>query len=322
MIFERKVINLFESTLLCRHDPDGTAFYFSKGDFPGLICEEYSFLGDKGQRLMAYLYYRGQRRTDKLVMFDHGMGNGHAAYMQEINLLTEHGYTVFTYDHTGTRCSEGEHIGGFSQSVSDLDRAVKFVRTIPEYEASEIMVIGHSWGGFSTMNIAALHPDITKVVAISGFISPKEIINQVLSGPLALYRKAIYKTELDKFPEYAELDGRVTLANAQTRALIIHSLDDKTCRYKNHCLKLKKALAAKCENVEFLTLDGKGHNPNYTEDAVRYKDAFSSDLKARIKAKELDTDGKRAAFVSSYGWERMTRQDEDVWNKIVEFMEK
>ena len=321
MIFERKVINLFESTLLCRHDPDGTAFYFSKEDFPGLICEEYSFLGDKGQRLMAYLYYRGQRRTDKLVMFDHGMGNGHAAYMQEINLLTEHGYTVFTYDHTGTRCSEGEHIGGFSQSLSDLDRAVSFVRSMPEYEKSEVAIIGHSWGGFSTMNIAALHPDVKKVVAIAGFISPRAIINQVLSGPLALYRKAIYKTELDKFPEYAEFDGRVTLASTETKALIIHSRDDNTCHYKKHCGKLKKALRGR-DNVEFLTLDGKGHNPNYTEDAVRYKDAFSADAKAKIKAGELDTDGKKAAFIKSYDWERITRQDDAVWNKIVEFIEK
>lgn len=322
MIFEKKVVKLFESTLLRRHDPDGTIFYFSKEDFPGLICEEYSFLGDKGQRLMAYLYYRGARRTDKLVIFEHGMGNGHAAYMQEINLLTEHGYTVFTYDHTGTRCSEGEHIGGFSQSLSDLDRAVSFVRSMPEYEKSEIAIIGHSWGGFSTMNIAALHPDVKKVVAIAGFISPRAIINQFLSGALSLYRKAVYKTELDKFPEYAEFDGRVTLASTETKALIIHSRDDNTCHYKKHCGKLKKALANKCENVEFLTLDGKGHNPNYTEDAVRYKDAFAADLKAKIKAGELDTDEKKAAFIKSYDWKRMTVQDDAVWNKILEFLEK
>ena len=38
-------------------------------------------------------------------------------------------------------------------------------------------------------------------------------------------------------------------------------------------------------------------------------------------AAELDTDEKRAAFVKSYDWERMTRQDEGVWNKIIEFIE-
>ena len=321
MIFEKKVVNLFESTLLRRHDPDSAVFYFSKDDFQGLECEEYSFLGDKGQRLAAYLYYKGEKRCDKLVIFEHGMGNGHASYMQEIHYLTEHGYTVFTYDHTGTRCSEGEHIGGFSQSLSDLDRALSFVHTIPEYADAEIVVIGHSWGGFSTMNIAALHPEVKKVVAIAGFISPKAIINQFLSGALSLYRKAVYKTEVDKFPDYCHFDGRVTLANTETRALIIHSRDDKTCLYKKHCAELEKALRGR-DNVEFLTLDGKDHNPNYTVDAVQYKSKFFKDLKAKTKAGELDTDEKRAEFVKSYDWERMTRQDEGVWNKIVEFMEK
>ena len=321
MIFEKKIIKIFQNTLLRRHDPDGTVFYFGKESFWGLDCEEYSFIGDKGQRLMAYLYFRGEKRCDKLVIFEHGMGNGHAAYMQEINYLTEHGYTVFTYDHTGTRCSEGENIGGFSQSLSDLDRAVTFVRSMPEYKDTEIYVIGHSWGGFSTMNIAALHPDIKKVVAIAGFISPEAIINQFLGGILKFYRKAVYKTELDAFGDYARFDGRVTLANTKTKALIIHSTDDKTCLYKNHFGELEKALSG-CENVELYTVSGKGHNPNYTEDAVKYKDAFFAELKTRVKSGKLQSDEEKSEFVGSFDWERMTRQDEGVWNKILDFIEK
>ena len=321
MIFEKKILDVYNKTLLTRHDPDGTLYYFSKEDFPGLLSEEYFFLGDKGQKLSAYLYYRGEKSTDRLIMFEHGMGNGHAAYMQEINKITERGYTVFTYDHTGTRCSEGNSIGGFSQSLSDLDRAYKFVRSMPEYTLADVSVIGHSWGGFSTMNIPAIHPEITHVVALAGFISPKAIQEQFFSGILKFYRKAIYTQELSDFPDYARFDGRTSLKNAKTKALIIHSRDDKTCHFENHFGELKRALSDS-ENVEFLAVDGKGHNPNYTEDAVKYKDERMAVLRKMLKKKKLQTDEEKAAFVASNDWVRMTKQDDEVWNRIFDFLEQ
>ena len=320
MIFEKKVLSLYRKTLLTRHNADGKIFYFSKEDFDGLNCEEYSFIGDKGQKLSAYLYYRGEKRTDKIVMFDHGMGNGHVAYLREINLITERGYTVFTYDHTGTRCSGGDSIGGFSQSLSDLDRAVNFVRTLDGYEDSEIVVIGHSWGGFSTMNIPALHPEITHVVALAGFISPKAIQEQFFCGLLKFYRKAIYKTECESFPDYVNYDGRASLQGAKTKALIIHSRDDATCKFDAHFAKLEEALKDS-PNVELLAVDGKGHNPNYTEEAVKAKDDFSRKLTEKNKKKALTTDEEKATFIASFDWYKITEQDEDVWNKIFSFIE-
>ena len=321
MIFEKQILEKYKATLLCRHDPDGSLYYFSKEDFPGLECEEYSFIGDKGQRLAAYLYYRGEKRTDRLVMFEHGMGCGHAAYMQEINVITEHGYTVFTYDHTGTRCSEGENIGGFSQSLSDLDRAIGFVRSMPEYKTANISVIGHSWGGFSTMNIPAIHPEITHAVALSGFISPRAIQKQFFSGFLRPFRKAVFRNEYEAFPEYAETDARISLKETKTKVLIIHSRDDKTCLFKNHFKALRRAVSDN-ENVEFLALDGKGHNPNYTEDAVKYKDGCMADLRMKKKHNLLTTDEEKAAFVAAQDWVRMTKQDAEVWDKIFTFLEK
>lgn len=321
MIFEKKILEMYKKIFLTRHDPDGTLYYFTKEDFPGLCMQEYSFLGDKGQKLSAYLYYRGEKRTDRLIMFEHGMGNGHAAYMQEINKITEHGYTVFTYDHTGTRCSEGENIGGFSQSLADLDRAYKFVRSIPDYKDADISVIGHSWGGFSTMNIPAIHTDITHVVALAGFISPKAIQEQFFSGLLKFYRSVIYRQELSDFPDYARFDGRKSLKNTKTKALIIHSKDDKTCHFENHFGELKRALSDS-ENVEFLAVDGKGHNPNYTEDAVKYKDERMAVLRKMLKKKQLTTDEEKAAFIKSSDWLRMTKQDDEIWNKIFDFLER
>ena len=121
MLFEKSILKMYTGTLLRRHDPDGNLFYFSKSDFTGLESESFSFVGDRGQRLHGEIYFKGAIRTDRIVIFEHGMGCGHVAYMREIDVITERGYTVITYDHTGTRLSGGEHIGGFSQSLCDLE---------------------------------------------------------------------------------------------------------------------------------------------------------------------------------------------------------
>ena len=321
MIFEKKVISMYKNALIKRQDPDGSLYYFGNDDLPGMECEDYVFCGDKEQKLAAHIYYKGEKRTDRLVIFEHGMGaGGHTSYMQEINLLCDHGYTVFTYDHTGTRESEGESIYGFSQSLADLDCAVEFVRSMPEYQKADISVIGHSWGGFSTMNIPSIYHNIKHVVAISGFISPKAIQEQFFGGILKFYRKAIFKAELEAFPDYAKADARKSLKKAKTKALIIHSRDDKTCLFDNHFEELRRALS-ECDNVEFLAVDGKGHNPNYTADAVKYKDEMSAEYEIRSKAGELNTDEQKAEFKAAWDWERMTKQDEAVWEKIFEFLD-
>ena len=321
MIFEKKISDIYKKKLIRRLDGDGSVHYFGKEDFDGLMADDCSFLGDKGQRLYGHFYFRGKRRCDRLIMLDHGMGCGHVAYMREIDEITKRGYTVFTYDHTGTRSSGGENIGGFSQSLSDLDRAVKFVRSRDEYKDTEISVIGHSWGGFSTLNIAALHPEISHVVALSPFISPKAIQEQVLRGFLKFYQSAIYKIEADALPEYAHFDGRESLKGARTKALIIHSKDDDTCYFKNHFCELQRAVSDN-SSVEFLAVDKKGHNPNYTEDAVKYKNERMAVLKKLLKKKQLTTDEAKAAFVKSCDWVRMTKQDDEIWNKIFDFIEK
>ena len=320
MIFEKRIISFYKQTLLKRHDPDGCIFYFSKSDFDGLESESFSFTGDRGQRLAGEIYYRGKLRTDRLIIFEHGMGCGHVAYMREIDLITRHGYTVVTYDHTGTRLSGGEHIGGFSQSLCDLEHCIGAIRADERFKSSSLSVIGHSWGGFSAMNSPAICPEITHTVAISGFISSKEIQDQVFCGPLKLYRKAAYEAELEDFPKHAKIDAVSTLKNSNTKALIIHSRDDETVSYERHFMKLEAAMGGN-ERVQFLTLDGKRHNPTYTEEAVAYKSEFSAEMKRRNKKNELVTDEAKAKLRDSYDWYKMTDQDEELWDKIFEFLE-
>ena len=319
MLFERKIVEVYKQQLLVRYDDIGIIRYFGASDFPGLRTLPFSFLGAYGQKLRGSFYYYGEMSSERVVIFDHGMGVGHPAYTKEIVELAKAGFTVLSYDHTGCRDSEGENIRGFAQSLSDLDFCIRALKSSREYKNLSISVVGHSWGAFSTLNIAAIHKDITHVVAISGFISVKDMLGQFFGGILKLYIPAIYRLESTGVPDYVNYNAIDSLSESATRAMVIHSEDDDVVSFKKHFSKLKKALEQN-ENVTFVAVSEKGHNPNFTIDAVKMKNRFFKDCKKKMKEGYFTDDEKKNEFKSRYDFDKMSEQDPDVWEKIIKFL--
>ena len=116
------------------------------------------------------------------------------------------------------------------------------------------------------------------------------------------------------------MDAVETLAGRDVKALIIHSDDDPLVKKEQHFDVMRSELKDR-KNVTFWLMNGKFHNPNYTEKSVVYKDAYVSTLNEKIKKKELETAEQKKAFVDAYDWWAMTEQDMDVWNRIFEFIE-
>ena len=170
------------------------------------------------------------------------MGGGHRSYMREIETIAKKGYMVFAYDHTGCMESGGESPNGFAQSLKDLDCCISTLKTIGKFKGEEITVIGHSWGGFSTQNIMAIHPDLKNVVALSGFSSVKRMVAQHFSGALKPFAKAIYALEETSNPEYVKYDAVESLAKTDVKALIIHSGDDPLVKREFHFDIMRSAL--------------------------------------------------------------------------------
>ena len=310
---------IYHSMVYSRADDNGCVFYFTAEDFDGLHRREYNFTSSLGHTLAGAFYYYDGFDKNRLIVFEHGMGSGHTGYMTEIERLCREGYRVFSYDHTGCMKSGGESTNGFAQSLRDLDDAVKALRADPEYSALSISVVGHSWGGFSTLNISALHPDIEKCVAMSGFIAVEEILKGFFKGILSPFYKKILTLEKKSNPDYIRFSALNTLKSTKTNVLIIHSDDDKTVSVKNSLDILEKELSDR-ENISFLRLSGKNHNPNYTDDAVKYKDKFFAEYQKALKKKALLTDKDKKAFKEKYDWKKMTAQDEKVWKIIFEFL--
>jgi len=304
---------IYSDTLFVRHDDDGSIFYFSAENFPGLRKESYSFKNKSGNVLNGYFYNYESFDGSRIVVFDHGMGVGHRAYLKEIEMLARHGYQVYSYDHTGCTESEGESIKGFSGSLADLDACISSIKR--DFPEKELSVIGHSWGGFSTLNISAYHNDIKHLVAMSGFISVKDMQKQVIPFILHPFMKSLYTLEASANPDYVSSDAISALSSTNAKVLVIHSTDDKTVSYKKNFLRMKNSLSGR-ENIRFLELNNKDHNPNYTEDAVKYKNSFFDIYKKKRKAGELASPEAKSEFIASFDWERMTAQDESVWQEI------
>ena len=311
---------LYRSNLFIRNDNPNGIFYFTAADFPGLRADAYSFRSQMGHELKGWFYAYPNPKPGRLVVFDHGMGNGHRAYLREIEQLAKACYLVFSYDHTGCMESGGESTNGFAQSLKDLDDCITALKREPALQGRTIAVVGHSWGGFSTMNITALHPEITHVVAMSGFVSVKRMLEQTFAGLLKGAVKSLYALEQRVNPGYAEYDAAQTLAKTDAKVLLIASSDDPVVKKTHHFDVLRQALAQR-ENIRFLLTENKGHNPSYTCDAVRYKDDFFRQFQKLQKKKKLETPAQQKAFMDTFDWWHMTQQDETVWAQILQTLE-
>ena len=318
MIFEKQVVNTYKGMLYTRCDDTETVFYFSSADFPGLKKEPYSFKASAGHDLVGYVYSYENPIDGRLVVFDHGFGGGHRAYMKEIELLCRHGYKVLAYDHTGCMESGGETPNGLAQSLCDLNDCIAAVKSDSRFSMLDISVMGHSWGAFSTLNISALHPEISHIVAMCGFVSVEEMTKTFFSGLLKGYRKAVFALEKESNPYFSKFCAVDSLKKSKAKALLIYSDNDQLCRRVHYDI-LRDALDSE-ENVRFMLVSNKDHNPNYTSDALLRLNEFSKARAKLTKKKDL-TKEEKEKFVASFDWDKMTLQDEAVWNKIFAHLE-
>ncbi len=321
MLFEKTMEKIYRGKVHTRTEFSDCVKYFTHGDFAGLRACEYDIKASAGHTLKGCFYSYESPIADRLVIFEHGMGGGHISYMREIEMLASRGYLVFAYDHTGCARSGGESINGFAQSLCDLNDVVGALLSDENYKNADISVIGHSWGGFSALNIGALYPELSHIVALSGYASVRSILRQQIPAPISGFFDRAMQIELEANPIFAHFCAKNSLKKTKARVLVIHSDDDKTVSFERNFKFLEKNLADR-ENIEFLAVTGKDHNPTYTDDAVKYKDAFFAELSRLLRRRKLKTPEDKAAFVASYDWMRMTEQDPEIWEAIFNFLEK
>jgi hypothetical protein len=136
---------------------------------------------------------------------------------------------------------------------------------------------------------------------LSGFVAVEELVNSFFSGPMKGYRKAILNFERQANPAFVSYHAVESLKRSTVKALLIYSENDGMVK-RHHYDLLRSGLSDR-ENVRFMLVRNKGHNPNYTEEAVALLGEFSA---ARAK---LDILGDNVACVRMER-ELMTRLSE------------
>lgn len=206
-------------------------------DFPDLELRRCELISNKGDKLAAYKYQKKGIEPKAVLVMVHGLCGSHRNYLDLCDYFAGHGYTIFTYDSTGSGESEGKKVGGFAQGLADLDYVLRFVKKQEEYKGLQILLMGHSWGGYCVGSVLKFHPDVKAVVDISGFDSIPGILKQYAemhigkTAPLLMPYVSLYeKICWGKYSGICACDG---FANSDARVMIIHSSDDKTVLTEN-----------------------------------------------------------------------------------------
>ena len=254
---------------------------FDNDDFPLLKAEKTTFLSEKN-KLTGYFYSVGNVDKSNIVIFVHGFGNGHHRYLDIINYLAKNGLYVFSYDATSFDESEGKGIRGFPQGVIDLSNAIRYIKSLG-YKESQISLVGHSWGAYSSGAVTIDFPNIAKVTMISGFNKSLDLIrsngSQWGGTKFESSFTLVEQYEAKYYPKYSTYTVLEAFNKSQSEYLFIHSDDDKTVPISTGLDFFKENIGIN-PRVSYIRLKGMGHGTSY--DSVKGK-AYYDDLKERYK---------------------------------------
>ncbi len=253
-------------------------------DFEGLECEEHFFTSDKGQKLAGYMYTsNNDTYNDKIVVIAHGLGGGgHNSYMDVCHYFAANGFTVFAYDVTGNDNSEGESTCGLPQGIIDLDYALDYLQSLDGFADKDILLLGHSWGGYSVTNVLTYHPEVKAVVSFAGFDKSSDLIysqGKAMAGEaVTMIIPFVNLYERITFGEYAEGSASEAFEATEAKVMVFHSSDDTTVPmeygYDIWYEKYKDD-----PRFTFVPFTDKGHSAiMQSEEAKEYIDSFNAEF--------------------------------------------
>ena len=138
-----------------------------------------------GARLNAVLYIASGRGPHPIVVLMHGFP-GNEKNLDLAYSLRRAGWNILIPHYRGSWGSAGTF--SFANAIEDTQSAVQFLRepeNIKKFrtDPKEIVLVGHSMGGFMVANVAAHDPEVAGVAMISAWN-----IGATMSGPKETHR--------------------------------------------------------------------------------------------------------------------------------------
>ena len=304
------ISKVYIQKFVCRYDKEVGVPYYSAEDFKDYKREAYTFNNSKGIEIHYFFYYYNNYRTDRIILFCPGLGPGHASYMAEIETLAKRGYKILTIDYTGCGESKGEYMGSLNFPTKDVMELLDLLKL-----EQEIIIMGHSLGGFTALKVASLRKEIAKVVVMSPILDIKPMILRASKSKFITYWIMKYEQRVAK--EYNKIDVPKYLGTTTDSILFIQSIDDPMVPYET---SLKIAEDANNPHIETIKMEGRKHNPNYTEEAVQYMNQVFGAFNRRVMDKKIASDEERINYFKDVSIARLTEQDQKLFDQIFDFI--
>lgn len=186
-------------------------------------------------RLKGYLYSPQQSfaSKDTLVVIIPGYRSNTDHYLEQIKSFSNYGKGVFIFDTTGSGESGGDSSVGFSQVVLDLNSALEFIEQNNFFGYKNLVLFGHSRGGYAACCALRDNKNISAVVSVSGLNSAMEATGLPATrfvGPLAyLGYPFLYTYQSMLFGNrVASGNAAQIISENSVPVLIIHGEEDDT----------------------------------------------------------------------------------------------
>lgn len=252
-----------------------------------MVDNRETFFYDYDELTLAGYLYRCDESTarDTLVVLAPGFHAGGDNYLWQTKALLDRGWSVFSFDPSGSCESSGDSYVGFPQEVLDLNATLEYIEENDRFGYGSLALLGHSRGGYAAGCVLGYGHDIDAVVTVSGVNSAMEGImgySTSAIGPLAygnygflwLYQAMLFGADVTNLSAYEQI------MDSGIPALVVHgTADEDFPMEKNSIFSHREQICTPA--VEYLTCDTPGQN-GHTDLLFDPKGGANEDLMTQI----------------------------------------
>jgi abhydrolase domain-containing protein 17 len=180
--------------------------------------------------------YLPNKKAKYTILYSHGNAEDLESCLSFLQMLHDHGFSVFAYDYHGYGLSGGKPTE--ANTYLDIDAAYNYLTQNLQIKPKNIILFGYSLGGAVTMDLAVRKP-IGAVILQGAFVTALRVATQVSLLP------------------FSKFNNLKKIKQLTSPVLIIHGTDDKVVSFW-HGKELYSAAISSLKH--FYAAEGAGHN--------------------------------------------------------------
>ena len=139
----------------------------------------------------------------------------------------------------------------------------------------------------------------------------------MIKSKLVLSR--ILRYEKKQEPDFFKIDLVNYLKTTNDNVLFIQSMDDQIIPSR---ISIEVAETIDNPHLSNIKVNNRKHNPNYTDEAVNYMNDVFGKYNELLNQGKMNVDEERIDFFKDVSLPKLVSQDQEMFDKICEFIEK